>query len=237
MRRVLVAGAGGGIGMALVDALAARPETERVHALHRRPVSSASSRVTWHCVDPDDGDTQRCAIERIGNEGSLDGVIIATGLLHGPGQSPEKALNQVSAKALIDSYASNAVAPLLLLADLKPLLKRWEPDFVCILSARIGSISDNRLGGWYGYRMAKAALNMAVKTVALELTREQCSTKLVAVHPGTTRTALSHRFLRHRRQSVSSPEESAARLIDLLERLEPGDSGEFLNYDGTPIPW
>jgi NAD(P)-dependent dehydrogenase (short-subunit alcohol dehydrogenase family) len=237
MRRVLVAGAGGGIGMALVDALAARTDNERTYALHRHPVASLSPKVEWIHADPADPGSLQAAIQPIFTAGPLDGVIIATGLLHGPGLSPEKSLKDADPESLIEVYASNAVLPLMLLKTLKPFLKPAGTGFICFLSAQIGSIGDNRLGGWYGYRMAKAALNMAVKTASVELAREGFDTTLVAVHPGTTRTALSHPFVRRRRQPVSSPEEAAARLIDLLEHLDKDQNGAFLNYDGTRLPW
>lgn len=237
MRRVLVIGGGGGIGLALVDALAARRETDLVCATHRRAVSSVSSVVRW--VEASLEDT--AAIETVASEmidgGGLDGIIIATGLLHGEALRPEKSLRELTAESLMASYFANAAAPMLLLAALKPLLRRDAVPFICLLSAQVGSIGDNRLGGWYGYRMGKAALNMGIRTAAIELARERICTRLLAVHPGTTKTSLSTPFIRRRRAVVSTPQETAQRILDLLEDPTAFESGAFINADGQPLPW
>ncbi|HEY5647514.1 MAG TPA: SDR family NAD(P)-dependent oxidoreductase [Pseudomonadales bacterium] len=236
MDRVLVAGAGGGIGSALVDALAVRADVRRIYALHRHPVSSTCDKVRWLEADLTEPASVGAAIAQVEDAG-LDMIVVTSGLLHDPGLSPEKSLAGLDPEALQRSYAVNAVAPLVLLSACRPLLKQAAQPVVCMLSAKVGSIGDNRLGGWYGYRMAKAALNMAVKTAAVELSRDRNAATIVAVHPGTTRTALSNRFVERRQQAVSTPQESAERLITLLERLNPEHTGAFLNYDGVPLPW
>ena len=138
---------------------------------------------------------------------------------------------------LTNAYLANAAQPLLLIAALKPVLKQAKVPFACLLSAQVGSIADNRLGGWYGYRMAKAALNMGIRTAAIELAREQIPTQLLAVHPGTTRTALSSPFIQRRRSPVATPEETAACILDMLEGSAAIESGSFVRCDGTPLPW
>lgn len=237
MKRLLIAGAGGGIGLALVDALAARAEVERVYALHRRPVSSTSSRITWLSADLACRSEVDSAVSQIRTEGPLDGLIVSTGLLHQGTMQPEKSLDDLDAQRLLDLYTANAVGPLMLLRSCRHLFRGSETPFICFLSAQVGSIGDNRLGGWYGYRMAKAALNMAVKTASIELARDRTAPTVVAVHPGTTDTALSHRYTRRRRQPVSTPKQCAGRLLTLLESLPVHQNGSFLNYDGTTLPW
>lgn len=237
MRRVLVAGAGGGIGRALVDALAARPDVERTWALHRRPVSSTNEKVVWLEADLRDNTMLSNAVDRMGAEGGLDGLIVATGLLHEPGIAPERSLGEIDPRPLMVLYEANAVGPLMLLAACRTLFRSAETPFACLLSAQVGSIGDNRLGGWYGYRMAKAALNMAVRCAAIELGRTSKPVTVVAVHPGTTRTGLSYRFVKRRAQPVATPEVAARRLISLLSALPPEASGTLMNYDGAPLSW
>ncbi|MGE0621582.1 MAG: SDR family NAD(P)-dependent oxidoreductase [Pseudomonadales bacterium] len=235
MGRALIAGAGGGIGSALVDALAARSDVQRVYALHRRPVCSTCEKVRWLEADLTDAESVRAATGQV--EGALDLVIVASGVLHDTDLAPEKSLADIDPAALGRTFAVNASAPLVVLSAVKPLLRGAAHPVVCLLSARVGSIANNHLGGWYGYRMAKAALNMAAKTAAVELARERNTPTVVAVHPGTTRTALSNRFVARRRQPVVTPQEAAARLLELLQTLNPEHTGAFLNYDGVPLPW
>ena len=158
-RNILVTGAGGGIGRALVDCLAARHDVARVYAMHHNPVSSVCPKVAWLEADLDSEATLRDAAAVMHEGGGLDGIIQASGLLHGPGIEPEKSLKEVDAGNLMRLYATNAVGPLMVIKACQDLLQRPGRPFVCLLSAQVGSIGDNRLGGWYGYRMAKAALN------------------------------------------------------------------------------
>ena len=237
MKRVLVAGAGGGIGLALIDALASRADVERVYALHRREVSSTSSRITWLTADLLRRDEVESAVAQIREAGGLDALIVSSGLLHQGAMQPEKSLADLDPQHLLDLYAANAVGPLTLLQSCRRMFRSSESSVICFLSAQVGSIGDNRLGGWYGYRMAKAALNMAVKTAAIELARDRNAPTVVAVHPGTTGTALSHRFTRRRQQPVSTPHECAERLLTMLESLPADQNGAFLNYDGVALPW
>ena len=237
MRRVMIIGAGGGIGLALVDALASSPNLDQVTAVHRRPVTSTSANVRWIEAALEDTDTIACAAKEMISQGGLDGIIIATGLLHDADTRPEKSLGALSESSLLNTYLANAAQPMLLLRALKPLLKRAEVSYLCVLSAQIGSIEDNHLGGWYGYRMSKAALNMGIRSAAIELGRERIPTRLLAVHPGTTRTSLSTPFIQRRRAPVATPEETAVQILDLLEGAAQLESGSFLCADGTPLPW
>ena len=165
-------------------------------------------------------------------------VICTAGVLHGDGLQPEKRLSQVNAEGLRRSFAVNAWGPLLLAQAVEAALPREEPAHLASLSARVGSIGDNRLGGWYAYRAAKAAQNQLLRTLALELRRRLPLACVTLLHPGTTATALSQPF----RGSVApgqlfTPERAAGHLLDVLETQTPEGSGAFLAWDGQPIPW
>ncbi|MEM8766580.1 MAG: SDR family NAD(P)-dependent oxidoreductase [Pseudomonadota bacterium] len=235
MQRVLIAGAGGGIGLAMVDALATREDIEKIHAVHRRPVSNLHPEVNWHAADLTDPKCLEQLVRSVAAEGPLDALIVTSGLLHDGPMRPEKSLRDLDPAHLSRLYEANAIVPLMVLRAFHRHLSGGA--VACLLSAQVGSIGDNHLGGWYGYRMAKAALNMAVKTAAIELGRGRNPPTLVAVHPGTTRTALSEPFTQRRKAPVVTAKAAAARLLTLLDSLTPEQHGAFLSYDGTPLPW
>lgn len=165
-------------------------------------------------------------------------VICTAGLLHDGELQPEKRLSQVRLRHLQRSFAVNAWGPLLLAQAIEPLLPREAPSHFASLSARVGSIADNRLGGWYAYRAAKAAQNQLLATLALEWRRRLPMACVTLLHPGTTATALSEPF----RRSVPpgrllSADQAAEHLLHVLAGQSPEQSGAFLAWDGQPIPW
>ena len=213
--RSVVIGATGGIGAAFVEALtAARTE---VHGLSRADG-----------LDLTDEASIAAAANRIG--GPLDLVIVATGILG----TPEKAMRDLSADALARYFAVNATGPALVAKHFLPLLAKDRRAVFAALSARVGSITDNRLGGWYGYRASKAALNMLVRTLAIELARTRPQALCVALHPGTVDTALSKDFQKGV-PDLFTPQRSAAAMLDVLGRLTPADSGGCFAWDGSRI--
>ena len=223
--RALVVGASGAIGAAFVDHLRADPGCAAVVPLSRR---------TDPALDLADEAGIAAAAARLAADGPWHLLVVATGLLHGPGLMPEKRLADLSFEALQRVFQVNVFGPALLLRHFAPLLAR-ERALVGLLSAKVGSIGDNRLGGWYAYRASKAALNMMVRTAAIELARAQPRTVLAALHPGTVRSALSRPF---RGDEIGvEPERAAARMLQVLDGLQPADSGSFLAYDGTRLPW
>jgi NAD(P)-dependent dehydrogenase (short-subunit alcohol dehydrogenase family) len=221
----------GGIGQAL---LAALPE----RAPHLRLWSAGRSQGDLR-VDLEDPDQLEAFGQRVARDlAPLRLVICAAGVLHGAGLQPEKRLAQVNAEGLRRSFAVNAWGPLLLAQAVEAALPREEPVHLASLSARVGSIGDNRLGGWYAYRAAKAAQNQLLRTLALEWRRRLPLACVTLLHPGTTATALSEPF----RGSVApsqlfTPERAAGHLLDVLETQTPATSGSFLAWDGQPIPW
>jgi NAD(P)-dependent dehydrogenase (short-subunit alcohol dehydrogenase family) len=221
----------GGIGRALLAGL-----TDR--APHLRLWSAGRTRGELR-VDLEDPASLEALAERVCRDlRPLRLVIVASGLLHGDGLQPEKRLSQVDADAFKRSFAVNAWGPLLVAKAVEGALPRQEPVHFASLSARVGSIGDNRLGGWYAYRGAKAAQNQLLRTLALEWRRRLPLACVTLLHPGTTATELSAPF----RSSVPaerlfSPSQAACHLLDVLERQGPEDSGSFLAWDGAPIPW
>lgn len=231
----VVLGGTGGVGAALVDALQARGET--VLAIGRR-------------TDPALDYTQPesvavCAqqvADRLAQRGeTLARLIVATGFLHGDTASgvraePERSWQHLDADALTHSFAVNAIGPALVMRHFFPLLPRQGPCLAAFFSARVGSIGDNALGGWYAYRAAKAALNQLVHTAAIELARRNREAVCVALHPGTVDTPLSQPFAKTGLK-VRPPEVAAAELIAVMDGLSAAQTGGFFDHQGKTVPW
>lgn len=229
----VVLGAGGGIGNALVAALAASGRFACVHALSRRPRADAGC-IVGGFIDVTDESSIARAAARIG--AGLDLVIIATGILHEQGRMPEKALRDLDAVALGRIFAVNTIGPALALKHFAPLLAKDRRAVIAALSARVGSISNNRTGGWYGYRASKAALNMIVKSAAIELARSRRHAICVTLHPGTVDTPLSEPFQRGvAAGTLFEPARAARQLLEVVDRISPGQSGRSFAWDGTEI--
>ena len=230
----LVVGASGGIGRALVDALLARGEAE-VRAWSRAgdPIAGAQA----DAADVEDESSIARAAAGLDDAPPLALVLVATGLLHAQGVSPERSLAELDGAALARLYAVNAIGPALVLKHLAPRLPRRGRCAVGLLSARVGSLGDNRLGGWYGYRASKAALNMLIRTASVELARSRPEALVVGLHPGTVATPLSAPFAaRVPTGRLRTPERAAADLLAVLDGLEPTDSGGVFDYTGARLP-
>jgi len=168
-------------------------------------------------------------------EGPFDLVLVATGALEIGGAGPEKALREVEAQAMAAQFALNAIGPALILREAGRLLPRRGRSVFAVLTARIGSIGDNRLGGWYGYRAAKAAANQIVRTAAVELARTHGEAAVVALHPGTVRSALTQKYLG--RHPAVEPVEAAENLLSVIGGLSAADTGGFFDWRGERVEW
>ena len=222
----IVIGASGGIGSALADALTSAGYA-KVHRFAR------SGPCACDLTDP--------ASIAASVAAALDGppitsAIIATGLLHDANNGPEKSLRELDADWLARQFAVNVIGPALILSHLLPKLPRDRPVRVAALGARVGSISDNRLGGWYGYRASKAALHQIIRTASVEWARSHKAGVLVALHPGTVATPLSAPFSRSSEgKRLLTPPESAAALLAVLDSLTPAESGRIFDWQGQEI--
>jgi len=223
----IVFGASGGIGRALVERLRRTDRFERVLGLSRN--SSPS-------IDLLDEASLERAATFAAVRGQIRMVVDATGFLHDEQQRPEKSWRQLDSANLARAFALNAIGPALIMKHVLPLLPRAGKAVFATLSARVGSIGDNRLGGWYAYRASKAALNQLVRTAAIELGRRHPDSICVALHPGTVDTGLTSPFNKAGLE-VQSPDAAAGRLLAVFDRLSPGDSSGFLDHHGGRIPW
>ncbi len=229
-KTAVVVGASGGIGGAVADTLEAGGEYDTVIRLSR----SGDGPVP---LDLTSEDSIRNAANWLADKQINPSLVfVATGLLHEDGKGPEKSLRQLDAEWLTKNYQVNAIGPALVAKYFLPLMERIETIRFAALSARVGSISDNRLGGWYGYRASKAALNMMIRNLSIEWSRKNDRSIIVALHPGTVDTGLSVPF-----QGNVPPEKlfdsarAARQLLTVLEALKPADSGKIFAWDGTEI--
>lgn len=236
-RQIVVFGASGGIGGALVAQLAADPSIATLHAGSRKPMARSHPKMAPFLFDlQDEASIARAAS---GIEGEVDLIFVATGMLHrSGGPAPEKALRALDGAAMAELFAVNATGPALIAKHFAPLLPRDRRSVFAALSARVGSIADNRLGGWHSYRASKAALNMLLVNLAIELRRTHPHAIVSGLHPGTVDTGLSAPFQRGvPPEKLFNATKSAACLIDVMNRLTPADSGGLFAWDGARLPY
>jgi NAD(P)-dependent dehydrogenase (short-subunit alcohol dehydrogenase family) len=248
VRTALVQGASRGLGLALTEALLRHGEFARVIATSRDPGTSPGldalagefgDALVRIPLDLRDEKSIAAAAERAAAiTDRLHWLVNCAGVLHDEpsGLRPEKRLEQVTPEGLRHAFEVNAFGPLFVARHFLPLLRHDERSVLGNVSARVGSIGDDRLGGWYAYRGSKAAQNLFTRNLAIELRRRAPNCICVALHPGTVDTDLSRPF-RRSGAKVYTPQEAAGRLIAVLASVGPDDSGRFLAYDGSPIPW
>lgn len=228
----LIVGATGGIGGAMLERL--RDEGVRhITATAREPAAGVGGLEVLDLTDQVSIDDACRRWEAAGHR--FDFVVVATGRLHWEDQAPERRMSEVSLAGLQRAFEINAAGPISLLARLGSTLCKARRAVVGVLSARVGSISDNRLGGWYAYRMSKAALNMGIRTAAIEWRRSHPDLCCVGVHPGTVDTRLSKPFQGNVRHAIFDPADAADKIFESLRRLGPDESGQLVAYDGELI--
>lgn len=234
-----VIGASGGIGGAIADGLENCPAVSRVIRLSRSgpDPGGGADRLKLDLESEESIEAAATALQSAA--GTLHLVIVATGILHGGADlQPEKSWRTLSGPAMEKTFRLNTIGPALVAKHFLPLLARDRKAAFAALSARVGSIEDNQLGGWYAYRASKAALNMVIKTLAVELARNRKQALCVGLHPGTVDTALSKPFQGGvPAKKLFPPAHSARHLLTVLNRLTPGDSGNLFAWDGQRIPF
>ena len=221
MGKTLIIGASGGIGSALKQACKARGD--EVQGLSRSEDG----------FDLTDADSVQTGLEHL--KGDYDLIIVASGALEIDGASPEKTIRAVSQKAMMDQFALNAVGPALVLRHAGRLMAKRRRSVFAVLSARVGSIGDNQMGGWISYRSAKAAVNQIVHTAAIELSRSHPSSICVALHPGTVATPFTEKYLA--RHPAVPPDQAAQNLLGVIDGLTPKQTGQFYDWAGKTVRW
>jgi NAD(P)-dependent dehydrogenase (short-subunit alcohol dehydrogenase family) len=228
----IVIGATGGIGGAFVDHLNASGHFAKIVTYAR------ATDPTLDFLDPqsiaicaEDAKRQADALTR-----KIVLIVDATGYLHDETFQPEKSLRQIDAEYMAKQFQINTIGPALVMKHFLPLLARKGKTVFATLSAKVGSIGDNRMGGWYGYRASKAALNQVVKCAAIELSRKRKEALCIALHPGTVDTGLSAPFAKAG-LNVQSPQQATARMLAVINDLGPAQTGGFFAYDGEQLPW
>ncbi|WP_299287177.1 SDR family NAD(P)-dependent oxidoreductase [uncultured Tateyamaria sp.] len=220
MSSVLIIGASGGIGSALADGFVARGS--QVDRLSRS-------------ADGFDVTDAGSIAQHLSGRGPYERVVVATGALEIGGAAPEKTIKGLDARAMADQFALNAIGPALVLSHAHALLHRDRPCVFAVLSARVGSIGDNRIGGWISYRSAKAAVNQIVRTASIELARTHKEAAVVALHPGTVETPFTEKYLS--RHPAVPASEAAQNLIGVMDGLGPRQTGSFFDYSGAEVAW
>ncbi|MBD2206174.1 SDR family NAD(P)-dependent oxidoreductase [Calothrix sp. FACHB-1219] len=244
----LIVGASQGIGLGFVKKLLQDDRISRIYATYRQAESAGElitladanrERLICLSVDITEESQIAAAIEKIRTQvNKLHLVVNCVGLLHAENIQPEKSLRQINADNLLQYFQVNSIASVLLAKHLLPLFKHKERSVFASISAKIGSIGDNNLGGWYGYRASKAALNMFMRTAAIEYARSCPKTFVVTLHPGTTDTRLSRPFQGNvPPEKLFSVERTVTQLLNVIEQLQDGDSGQFFSWDGSRLPW
>lgn len=234
--KILIIGGSGGIGAALVKRYLASKSDAIIYATYRtHQPTTENIRVNWFKLDAASEQEVRSLAESIP---SLDVLINAAGILHLASRKPEKSVNEFSSDFFNHNIHSNVVPTINLAKYFANHLKSKQSTYFIAISARIGSIEDNKIGGWISYRCSKAALNMAIKTISIEWKHKASNCCVLAFHPGTTDTQLSKPFQKNVPSTkLFTPDYVAQCLLELLDTVERTDTGRFFSFDGTEIPW
>jgi NAD(P)-dependent dehydrogenase (short-subunit alcohol dehydrogenase family) len=232
----VVLGASGGIGAAMTEILLDDARVERVHAFARQPMALGHAKLMTGQFDLLDEASIAAASALVA--GPVHIIFVATGMLHAEKIQPEKSFLALNPDTLARSFAVNTIGPALVAKHFLPLLPRHQRSVFAALSARVGSIADNQLGGWHAYRAAKAALNQLIRTFSIELAHKYPQAVCVGLHPGTVDTDLSKPFQRNVvAGKLFTPDTSARHLLDVIDQLQPADSGGLFAWDGARIPF
>ena len=234
-KNIAVIGSSGAIGKALVKKLAQTYSSADIHAFSRKAQNFDFPHVKSHTINYQDEESLRASAHLAGEKQALSLVIIAVGILHDSKIQPERSLKELSIEKFQKLFLVNTTIPALIAKYFLPKLDQKERAIFAILSARVGSITDNRLGGWYAYRASKSALNMLIKNLAIEIKRKSPLALVVGLHPGTVDSPLSRPFQKSIAKLFTA-EDSSKKILSVLESLKTKDSGKCFAWDGQEIP-
>lgn len=244
----LIVGASQGIGLGFVKKLLPDDRIAKIYATYRQPESAAEllaladehqGRLICLSLEITDEAQMIATLQKIrADVNKLHLVVNCVGVLHSGNLQPEKSLRHLNTENLLYYFQVNSIGGVLLAKHLLPLFRHSDRSVLVSISAKLGSIGDNQLGGWYGYRASKAALNMFMRTAAIEYARSCPKAVVVTLHPGTTDTGLSRPFQSNvSPQKLFPPERTVNQLLAVIEQLQEGDSGQFFSWDGSRLPW
>jgi len=233
-KNILIAGSTGAIGMEFTRFYSDDPNVEKIVTLSRKKNDSIHKKIQSIEVDYNKEETFE-NLEKILELESISTIIIATGILHTDQIKPEKSIDGINFESLKKVFQANVFGPILLVKKLMPLIKKSQGVKIVFLTARVGSISDNELGGWYSYRSSKSALNMMISNLSIELGRANKEHIAIGIHPGTVKSNLSEPFLKHVKHNIFSPRESVELMTQVISKISQKDSGKCFDFSGKVI--
>jgi len=231
---IIIVGSSGSIGSEFTNLYMEDQNVGKIIALSRKNNDKDHKKIHSIEINYNDEETFKNLDELLYLD-NISKVIVATGILHTEQILPEKSINNIDSDAIKKVFQVNTFGPILLIKKLMPLIKKSEGVKIAFLTARVGSISDNQLGGWHSYRSSKSALNMMIKNLSIELKRMNKSHIAIGIHPGTVKSQLSDPFLRHVKHDIFSPKESVNLMVQVINNLGEKDSGKCFDFSGKVI--
>ena len=231
---IIIAGSSGAIGGEFTELYANNSNVEKIIALSRKPTNTNHNKIQSVEIDYYNEATFK-NLDEISQLDSISKIIIATGILHTDQIRPEKSIDIIAGEDMRKVFQVNVFGPILLVKKLLPLIKKSKGVKIVFLTARVGSISDNVLGGWHSYRSSKSALNMMIKNLAIELKRLNKEHVVIGIHPGTVKSHLSEPFLRHVKHDIFNPKESVDLMTQVISKVSQIDSGKCFDFSGKVI--
>lgn len=236
MKNIAIIGSSGALGSEFTRQLSMLHPNATIHAFSRHGAKAFATNVLHHLIDYSDEESIAAAASIASKETAIDMVVVATGILHDGDIRPEKSLRELSAKKFHHLFEANTILPALIAKHFIPGLNQENRSIFAVMTARVGSISDNHLGGWYAYRASKAALNMIIKNTAIEIGRRNKQAIIVGLHPGTVDSSLSKPFqVNIPDGKLFTPDFSVKKLLEVLEKLIPEHTGQCFDWDGKEI--
>lgn len=233
-KNIVIVGTSGSIGSALIDECLIKYPEAQISAFSRKGEGIINTRVKHYCIDYTDESALKDSVKDVSKD--VDLLLIAIGILHDGNLMPEKSFKEITLESLNRLYYVNTILPTMIVKTFIPLLNKFSPVTVAALSARVGSISDNKLGGWYSYRASKAALNMIFKSLSIEIQRINKESCVITLHPGTVDSNLSKPFQnRIKQEQLFTPKYSAQKLVKIIDNVTKCDTGKVFAWDGSII--